>query len=220
MAETQEQNSTVTNNDDITAMTVKERIIRISNELRVEKEGRNTYSDYEYIKPDDLQNALKPLYLKYRIFAHFGVRKLKDGRNEAVLRVEDFGTDTGRQIYTMVSDDIQIKGANSAMNVAALRTYCNRYLLMTAFNISSNDDDLDNDRNQNGDGKVQKKPVQAKKSEEESAKAELIRLCQEKAKTDRQKVIDLITKYEASGTAAKVSGISNITALINELKTI
>jgi hypothetical protein len=167
---------------DIGTMTVRERIVRISNELKISKEGRNTFSDYDYIRPDDLQDALKPLYLKYRIFAHFGMRKLKDGKNEAVLRIEDWNTDSGRQIYTLTVDDISIKGANSAQNVGGLRTYCNKYLLMTAFNISSDEDDLDNGKNTNGGDKKPK--AENVKSGDEILASELIKLCQIKAKIE------------------------------------
>jgi hypothetical protein len=199
-------------------MTVKERIIRISNEIEVNKGGFNTYSEYEYIRPDDLQIALKPLYLKYRLFAHFNLRKLKDGKNEAILRIEDFDSDVGRQIYSMVVEDITMKAANSAQNVGGLRTYCNRYLLMTAFNISSNEDDLDNEKNSGGD----KKPKESTKKNagEDAAMKNLINICKEKAVIDRDAVVAMITKYHNSGVVNNVKGIDNINKLMDELKTI
>ena len=202
---------------DISAMTVKERIVRISNELRITKEGRNTYSEYDYIRPNDIQEALKPLYLKYGVFTHFGMRKNNQGKNEGVLRVEDWNTDVGRQIYTMAVDDIQIKGANAAQNVGGLRTYCHKYLLMTAFNISSDEDDLDNDKNR-GEDKAPK--AAAKKDEPKTESADLIKLCQEKAKIDKNAVIGAIKKYHESGIIHNVKKPEDIRKLTEDLKKI
>ena len=204
---------------DVSGMNIKERITRIANELKIGKEGKNTFADYDYIRPDDLDNALKPLYLEYHLFAHFDMERLENEKNLAILKIEDWSTDEGAQVYTMTVDDVSIKGANAAQNNGGLRTYCKRYVLMSAFHISDNKDDLDNN-------KVPADPPAHKatksKSEESTAKEILLKLCQEKAKIDRERVLELIKKYSADGSdlVSKVKGLENINNLTEELNNI
>jgi len=122
---------------------LKERIILIANELKIDKTGYNTYSEYFYLKPDDLSNALKPLLLKYRIFDHFEPQELDDGRTRYTLRLEDFDSEAVI-IYTMTVSEVILKGANNVQSKGAQRTYVKRYLLMTAFDIAEDSDDPDN----------------------------------------------------------------------------
>lgn len=181
---------------DVSKLSVKERIARISNELVIIKTGYNDYSKYFYITPEDLFTPLKPLLLKYRIFTHFNVRRLQDGRNEAVLRVEDFDGEEGRQVYTMNVGDITLKGANEVQSMGGLRTYCERYLTMSAFKVAENEDDLDNKDNTDTEKKSKKKdPVL-------EAKTELQTLCKEKIaenSDNRAKIEEILKKIEPSG---------------------
>ncbi len=195
--------------------TVKERIVRVANELKITKEGKNTFAHYEYIKPEDLQNALKPLYLKYRLFAHFGMRKLDNNKNEAILRIEDWDTDVGRQIYTMVVDNIELKGANSVQSVGGMRTYCNRYLLMTAFNIASDKDDLDSNRVITKDlgAKVNKTSSQV-----QSIISQIDKIAQELgAIKGKDTVVEIIKKHHRTANYRTIADIELAQELLNEL---
>lgn len=182
---------------DLKSMSVKERVTRLSNELVVIKTGFNEYSKYLYITPEDLFTPLKPLLLKYGLCLLFNVRRTRDGRNEAVLRVEDFNTDVGRLIYTMNVGDITLKSANEIQSMGGLRTYCKRYLVMDAFNVVEDSDDLDSkDNTEKGKDKKDKKDAV------NDAKVELQTLCREKIKeneTNRETIQEILKKFDPTG---------------------
>lgn len=188
---------------DIKSMSVKERIIRMSNELRVGKEGRNTFSNYDYIRPDDLQAELNPYYEKYRLFPKFDVYKTRAGKNKAVLRIEDFDSTTNREVYIMDElDDLSLKGANPVMNAGGLMTYCKRYLQMNAFNIAANEDDLDNNKEN-----TTKSKGNTKISEEDTLRGQLNTACTKKYKSHKDAVDSILKKYDPNG--GRTSGIKN-----------
>ena len=182
---------------DLKSMSVKERVTRLSNELVVIKTGFNEYSKYLYITPEDLFTPLKPLLLKYGLCLLFNVRRTRDGRNEAVLRVEDFNTDVGRLIYTMNVGDITLKSANEIQSMGGLRTYCKRYLVMDAFNVVEDSDDLDSkDNTEKGKDKKDKKDAV------NDAKVELQTLCREKIKeneANRETIQEILKKFDPTG---------------------
>lgn len=185
--------------ENIKNMSVKERTARISNELVVIKTGFNEYSKYTYITPEDLFTPLKPLLLKYRLRMLYNVRRTRDGRNEAVLRIEDFDTDVGRLIYTMNVGDITLKSANEVQSMGGLRTYCKRYLVMDAFDVVENTDDLDS-KDTTSDDKKNKK--EAKKDPTNEAKMELQTICREKIKENegsRETIMEILKKFEPAG---------------------
>lgn len=182
---------------DLKSMSVKERVTRLSNELVVIKTGFNEYSKYLYITPEDLFTPLKPLLLKYGLCLLFNVRRTRDGRNEAVLRVEDFNTDVGRLIYTMNVGDITLKSANEIQSMGGLRTYCKRYLVMDAFNVVEDSDDLDSK-----DNAEKGKDKKDKKDAVNDAKVELQALCREKIKeneTNRETIQEILKKFDPTG---------------------
>ena len=221
MAETQEK-----------IMSVKERIVRISNEMKVEKTGWNAYSNYAYVTPSDLDNELKPLLEKYRLFIHFTVQKMDDGKNEAILRVEDWDSESDCQIYNMVTEDITLKAANTAQSTAGLRTFCRRYLLMTAFSVSDDDSDYDAQDN-TGSGKSSKNQKKvgeepdAQKNPDEKVKDELISLCKdkiaeakavEKEKEMRDAINAITKKYEPKAGSIKEMLTQNVKQAIVDVK--
>jgi len=150
----------------IEKLSVKKRIAIITNEIRVGKDGRNTFSNYDYLKPDSLLNTLNPLLEKYNLITHFNLEKImeKDNTYKATLTVEDTESDS-KVIYVFDIDKASVKGANEAQNCGATMTYGKRYSLTNAFNIADNDIDLDsdkmtdktNDKNKSPDDKNTKK---------------------------------------------------------------
>lgn len=215
----------------IEMMSVKERIIRISNELKIEKTGWNTYGEYAYITPEDLENALRPLLLKYRTFTHLDVRHMENGRNIAVLTISTFENDDDVQIYTMDVPDITLKAANAAQSVAGLRTYCSRYLKMSAFNVAENSDDLDannnSDTGENKKGTAKEKQSAEKKNPDEKIKDELTDFCKKKIAEDvnnRKKIEEELKKYGANGviknmtTANKKKALADFKKIFGEVK--
>lgn len=209
-------------------MSIKERIIRVSNELKVEKSGWNVFSTYAYFTPSDIDNPLKPLLLKYRLFQHFSLKKRDDGKNEAVLRIEDFDSDIGRQVYTMTSDDISLKAAVAAQSAAGLRTFCRRYLQMTAFNISDDENDIDAQNNNTSKKNANKvgETKEEKKNPDEKVKEEFIDLCRSKiaeAKSAgkeqimRTEIDAIVKKYEPKGGVVKDMLTQNVKMAISDV---
>ena len=121
--------------------TLQEKIVLIMNELRAQKDGKNTFANYNYFKPDDLLNLLNPLLLKHKLFCKFNLI-YKDSYYQAELILAD---DKEKEVYLFDILKATVKGANEAQNSGATLTYAKRYSLMNAFNIAENDADFDSD---------------------------------------------------------------------------
>ena len=121
--------------------TLQEKIVLIMNELRASKDGKNSFANYNYFKPDDLLNLLNPLLLKHKLFCKFNLI-YKDSYYQAELILAD---DKEKEIYLFDILKATVKGANEAQNSGATLTYAKRYSLMNAFNIAENDADFDSD---------------------------------------------------------------------------
>lgn len=129
------------NPEETEKVSLKEKILQIANELRIEKDGKNKFQNYDYFKPDSIMSALNPLFLKHKVFSHFNIEKTETGY-KAILTLSNNGD---KIEYTMETPTIEIKGANPVQAVGGIMTYTKRYLLMNAFNIADNKDDLDSD---------------------------------------------------------------------------
>jgi hypothetical protein len=139
-------------------ISVKKRIVKISNEIRIDKEGKNTFSNYDYFKPDDILKKLNPLLEENNIIAIFNLKthETKDGYYAALLTIEDMDSEE-RVNYQFDIEKAEVKGANKAQNSGATLTYAKRYSLMNAFNIADNDDDFDSKKKPKGNSDPQAK---------------------------------------------------------------
>lgn len=129
-------------------MSVKKRVIKIANLLRVKKDGENKFANYIYFQPDAILANLNPLLEEYNLFTKFQlkVHPTKENFYVGELTIEDVDTEEGKQIYVFDIEKAEVKGANPAQNSGATLTYAKRYSLMNAFNIADNDDDFDSNR--------------------------------------------------------------------------
>jgi hypothetical protein len=125
-------------------LSVKRRIVLISNELRVGKDGKNTYSNYDYFKPDDIMKALNPLLEKYNLITMFNLLYQTE-YSKAELVVADCDSDEHVE-YIFDIQKATLKGTNEAQNSGATLTYAKRYSLMNIFSIADNDADFDSDK--------------------------------------------------------------------------
>lgn len=125
--------------------TVRERIVKISNEIRIIKAGKNEFTKTGYFQPDDILRAINPLLLKYDLFSVFNMtwNKEKD-MYEGSLGIQDVRLNS----FVEYKFDIpmqHLKGnAGEAQNAGATQTYCKRYMFMNAFNLADNKMDPDN----------------------------------------------------------------------------
>jgi len=120
---------------------VKKRIVKISNLLRVGKDGKNDFAKYDYFKPDDVLKNLNPLLEEHNLITIFNLKNEGDFY-KAVLTVEDTESDQKVE-YVFDICKATVKGANEAQNSGATMTYAKRYSLMNAFNIADNEADFD-----------------------------------------------------------------------------
>jgi len=129
-------------------LSVKKRIVKIANLLRLEKDGINTFGGYDYFKPDSILAAINPLLEEYDLFTKFElkVHPTKENYYLGELTIEDVDTEDGKQIYEFDIEKAEVKGANKAQNSGATLTYAKRYSLMNAFNIADNNDDYDSNK--------------------------------------------------------------------------
>jgi len=125
-------------------MTIKQKIIKISNELRLTKSGENKYANYNYFKPDEILSALNPLLEKYNLFMSFNLPYNHDKvMYEAVLYFEDLEDDKQNLTYKFDIPLTKVSGSSEAQGAGATMTYAKRYSIMNAFSIADNNDDLD-----------------------------------------------------------------------------
>lgn len=66
-------------------MNIYEKIVEISNELRIAKDGNNEFKGFKYFKPDDIAQAINPLLKKHSIIIFFDmpfnkVKEMYEGR--------------------------------------------------------------------------------------------------------------------------------------------
>lgn len=129
-------------------LSVKKRIIKIANLLRVKKDGENKFANYNYFQPDVILANLNPLLEENNLFTKFQlkVHPTKENYYVGELIIEDIDTEEGKQVYEFDIEKAEVKGANPAQNSGATLTYAKRYSLMNAFNIADNDDDFDSNR--------------------------------------------------------------------------
>lgn len=127
-------------------LSIKRKIVEISKELRgkLKKDGENTYSNYNYFKPDDIQIALSPLLEANNLFKHFTMPfNAEKQKYEGKLRIEDIDDDKQFIEWQLDIPLAQLTASSEAQGAGATQTYCQRYLIMNAFSIADNNDDLD-----------------------------------------------------------------------------
>jgi hypothetical protein len=138
-----------------TKKTVKERIVEISNELSIGREGKNDFQGFKYFKPDDILRQINPLLQKNRLFTKFEMTFNKNiEMYTGTMNIFDLDSALVEE-YILDIPMTHVKGAGEAQNAGATMTYCKRYMIMNIFNIADNAADPDNEKN---------KPVDEKKT--------------------------------------------------------
>jgi len=131
-------------------LTLMQRILKITNELKVKKNGKNTFSKYDYFKLEDIQDALNPLLEKHNVFMHYVLSKnnLEVASDESfcsTLTLFDTSDATNCVQYVVSLERAEVKGASNIQMSGATLTYGKRQAVMNAFNISEDDDDPNSD---------------------------------------------------------------------------
>ena len=129
----------------------------------VKKEGRNTYSNYDYYTPEQISNLVYDACKEVGLITMFGTQRDDNGLF-ATLTIVDL--DSGESVvYTQVTDIPAIKATNVAQQLGGMNTYSNRYLLMFVFDIVDNNLDPDTTENTKKTATAVKKESAPKKEE-------------------------------------------------------
>ena len=137
------------------SLSVQERIVKISNEIRLCKDGKNDFNHYNYFTPDNIMMALNPLLDKYETFTKFsmnwnGVTRMYEG----ILIISH---KEQKEIYTLDLYPSIVTKSNEnwykynterkvgPQDTGSTMTYAKRYCLMNAFNIADDRSDPDSD---------------------------------------------------------------------------
>lgn len=195
-------------NYDPAKLTLQERIVIAMNNIRIKKDGKNKFANYNYFKPDTINSKVNPLFLQLKIFPRFYTDYIKFGdettqvtdmeqvktstlvtkysyKEMAYLELIDILNPQVKEVYQMPIEHPDIKGANKMQNIGGARTYAKRYLYMEALNIADDEIDLDATK----DGAKSKKP--ASQDEELAAKINEIKVLVNSLRDQKAKDIDI-----------------------------
>lgn len=109
--------------------------------LKLKKEGRNSYSDYDYFTPEQISRVTQETAHKFKMLPVFNLFRDELGET-GVLIIHDLEA-KGEIQFTMATAIPEIKATNATQQIGGAMTYTERYLLMTAFKISDNSLDPD-----------------------------------------------------------------------------
>lgn len=133
-------------------MNIYEKIVEISNELKVTMEGNNEFKGFKYFRPNDIAKAITPLEKKYKIILLFNLIFIKEKDmygGELIIANTDETEKSTIPSEVILKFDIpltSVAAASPAQNAGATLTYCKRYMIMSAFNIADNQADPDADK--------------------------------------------------------------------------
>jgi CRISPR/Cas system CMR subunit Cmr6 (Cas7 group RAMP superfamily) len=130
---------------------MKELVKKIANakkeikETKLKKEGKNTYSNYDYFTPSQIEFLVQSVCNSNQLMTKFDLK-----RNElgvfGVLTI--FDLETGESLnFEMATAIPEIKATNIAQQLGGCVTYTERYLKTSAFGITDNNLDFDSQDN-------------------------------------------------------------------------
>lgn len=126
---------------------VKERIVAISNEIRISKAGKNEFMKANYFQPDDILRTINPLLESHQLISIFNMEWLKEKEMyQSTLEISDVNS-LESVLYKFDIPMQELKGAGRAQSAGATQTYAKRYMFMNAFNLADNKSDLDHSKN-------------------------------------------------------------------------
>ena len=128
---------------------------------KLKKEGKNTYSNYEYFTPSQIEFLVATACHNNKLLTSFDLI-----RNDLGVygRLTIYDLESGERLTTEMASAIpEIKATNIAQQLGGCVTYTERYLKMSLFGITDNQLDFDTTENT----KKQAEPKPAKKEPEQ-----------------------------------------------------
>lgn len=112
---------------------------------KLKKEGKNTYSNYEYFTPSQIEFLVANACHANKLLTSFDLI-----RNELGVygRLTVYDLESGESLSTEMASAIpEIKATNTAQQLGGCVTYTERYLKMSLFGITDNQLDFDTTEN-------------------------------------------------------------------------
>ena len=109
--------------------------------LPLKKQGRNTYSEYDYFTPAQISGMVAGVNEELNLFHKFDLIRSELG---LVARLTIFDLDSDKDVqFTIATEIPSIKATNVAQQLGGAVTYSERYLLQIAYDIKDNNLDFD-----------------------------------------------------------------------------
>lgn len=210
-------------------MIIYEKLANIQNELKAPKNQYNSFGKYHYRNAEDIEEALKPICLKYRATCLISDVTTEELSNELVTKVSvvllDWDSESIIKVTGRAREERTKKGMDASQVSGGSQSYATKYALSQMFLIDdSKDADTDADYIQSG--RAEKKPSSKKQAEQvissnqaSAYNKEINQIAEEKGKTDGTITAWFLQHLGvASYKQIKQSQVEQADALIQKLK--
>ena len=155
----------------------------------IKKLGKNTFAQYDYYKLADLNTVMNKGLQKFRLCTHVQVTE-----QIAMLTIINVDKPSEEMLFTMPTVDAEMTKVTRIQNWGSTVSYLTRYLVLQAFQIGECEVDVDStEQSEARAGVESKKPA--------SIKEEVVALCREKSKDNRNAVSEIIKKHNNNSIA-------------------
>lgn len=113
----------------------------------LKKGGYNSYSEYAYYTPQQVDKLVYDACKELDLFVKFDLERNEYGIQGRLVILDLAGDGTCDAIFNMASDIPSIKATNISQQLGGAMTYTKRYMLMNVFDIIDNNLDFDNTDN-------------------------------------------------------------------------
>lgn len=150
---------------------IYEKLANIQNELKAPKNQYNSFGKYNYRNAEDIEEALKPICLKYRATCLISEVTTEELASELITKVTvllmDWDGDNVITVTGRAREERTKKGMDASQVSGGAQSYATKYALSQMFLIDdSKDADTDADYIQSGRAPQTKKQAPAKKQDE------------------------------------------------------
>ncbi|MDU7553162.1 MAG: ERF family protein [Streptococcus parasanguinis] len=150
---------------------IYEKLANIQNELKAPKNQYNSFGKYNYRNAEDIEEALKPICLKYRATCLISEVTTEELANELITRVTvslmDWDSENVVTVIGRAREERTKKGMDASQVSGGAQSYATKYALSQMFLIDdSKDADTDADYIQTGRANQKQAPAKPKKQDE------------------------------------------------------
>lgn len=150
---------------------IYEKLANIQNELKAPKNQYNSFGKYNYRNAEDIEEALKPICLKYRATCLISEVTTEELASELITKVTvslmDWDGDNVITVTGRAREERTKKGMDASQVSGGAQSYATKYTLSQMFLIDdSKDADTDADYIQSGRAPQTKKQAPEKKQDE------------------------------------------------------